>query len=79
MTGDISRSYKSSTKDSWEGDISIILLRFGFLTCIVIGGQICPRIFGDIVLTKRTSFVLDLGDIERNNFVLRFEGLDKVT
>jgi hypothetical protein len=45
LTCDVNKSYKWSTTDSWTEDISRILLRFGFLICMVIGGQGCPHIW----------------------------------
>jgi hypothetical protein len=50
LTGDISRSYRWSATNLWVEDISRIVLRFGFLICMVIGGQVCPHIFGDICI-----------------------------
>jgi hypothetical protein len=43
MTGDVSRPYRWSTIDLWVEEISIILLRFGFLICMVIGEQGCSQ------------------------------------
>jgi hypothetical protein len=44
MTGDINMLFRTSTTNLWEEDISRDFLRFGFLICMVIGGQGCPQI-----------------------------------
>jgi hypothetical protein len=43
MTGDLNRLYRWSATDLWEENISRILLRFGFLICMVIGEQGCSQ------------------------------------
>jgi hypothetical protein len=43
LTGDVNRLYRWSTTDLWAEDISRILLRFGFLICMVIGEQGCSQ------------------------------------
>jgi hypothetical protein len=54
LTGDIIRSYRWSATDLWAEEVSSKLLRFGFLICMVIGGQGCPHILVIFVLAERT-------------------------
>jgi hypothetical protein len=54
MTGDIIRSYRWFTTDLWAEEFSNKLLTFGFLICMVIGGQSCPRVLVIFVLVERT-------------------------
>jgi hypothetical protein len=49
--------------DLWAEEVSSKLLRFGFLICMVIGGQGCPWYFGDICLAERTRLSSVFGDI----------------
>jgi hypothetical protein len=58
----------------WAEEISIILLRFGFLVCIL-EDKVVLR-FGDF---ERTSLSSDLVTLRGLVLVLRFGELDKVT
>jgi hypothetical protein len=81
MTFDINKLYRWSIVDLWAGDISRDLLRFGFLICMVIGGQgfqilvkLC-WLRGRVLSSDLVIFVLVGGA----GFALGISEFDKVT